>query len=110
MAIRKKTKEDQIDPLYVIFEQHLFSFSDPEVDRKTFVAHVVVEYLNFLRKKSVTVPRSLEGAIIEEIGSQVNTMLVKKIYGCLSIRDFQRGIPPQVRKRARKRYTKLEAA
>jgi hypothetical protein len=110
MMNRKKPKEKELDPLYVIFEQHLFNFSDPEVDRKTFVAHVVVEYLEFLKKRSVFVPRSLESAIIEEIGSQVNTMLVKKIYGCLSLKDFQKGAPAQAKRRARKRYSRLAAA
>lgn len=103
------TKKDTVDPLYAIFEQHLFNFSDPDIERKTFIAQVVVEYLNFLRKKNVTIPRSLEAAIIEELGSQVNAMLVKKIYGCLSLKDFRKGVPNVAKRRAKKRYTRLAA-
>ena len=107
--MRRKVKKEKIDPLYAIFEENLCNFSDPEIDRKTFIAQVFVEYLNFLRKKSVIVPRSLEGAIIEELGSQVNAMLVKKIYGCLSLKDFRKAIPPIVKRRAKKRYSRLAA-
>jgi hypothetical protein len=107
--MRRKVKKETIDPLYAIFEQHLFNFSDPEIDRKTFIANVVVDYLGFLRKKSVVVPRSLEAAIIEELGTQVNAMLVKKIYGCLTIKDFRKGIPGLAKRRAKKRYSRLAA-
>lgn len=107
--MRRKVKKETTDPLYTIFEQHLFNFNDPEIDRKTFIANVVVDYLGFLRKKNVIVPRSLEGAIIEELGTQVNAMLVKKIYGCLTIKDFRKGIPSLSKRRAKKRYSRLAA-
>jgi len=77
-----------IDPLYVIFEQHLFNFADPDSDRKTFIAQVVADYIGYLRKNSIIVPKSLEQPIVEELGTQVNTMLVKKIYGCLTVNEF----------------------
>jgi hypothetical protein len=97
----------QLDPLFVIFEQHLYNFHDADSDRKTFVGNVVAEYLTYLRKKNITVPKSLEQPIVEELGSQVNTMLVKKIYGCLTIEDFQKRLPTSEKRRARNRYTKL---
>lgn len=108
-AVKKKTKPaaDQIDPLYVIFEQHLFNFQDSDADRKTFIGNIIAEYLGYLRKMNIVVPKSLEQPIIEELASQVNTMLVKKIYGCLSIQDYQRGIPTTVKRRARNRYAKI---
>ena len=113
MAMTKKAKDsgnpEKIDPLYAIFEQHIFNFCDPGVDRKTFIAKIVAEYLDLLRKKSVIVPRSLESSVIEELSSQVHTMLTKKIYGCLSISEFQKGVPGSVRRRAKKRYSKLAA-
>lgn len=98
-----------IDPLYVIFEQHLFNFQDPDVDKKTLVGAVVADYLKYLRKRNITVPKSLEQPIVEELSTQVNTMLVKKIYGCLTVQEFQDKLPPAVRKKARGRYTRLKA-
>ena len=102
-----KPDQQHIDPLYVIFEQHLYNFQDSDSDRKTFIANVVAEYLTFLRKRNIAVPKSLETAIIEELGSQVHTMLIKKIYGFLTIQDFQKKTRPASRKKARTRYSKL---
>ncbi len=35
----------EMDPLYVIFEQHLFNFQDSDADRKTFIGNSVTDYL-----------------------------------------------------------------
>lgn len=97
----------QIDPLYTIFEQHLYNFQDSDTDRRTFIGNVVQEYFAYLRKLNIVVPKSLEGPVFDEIASQVNTMLVKKIYGCLTIADYQKKIPAQLKRRTRARYTRL---
>ena len=104
-----KIKENQVDPLFVILEQHLCNFKDPDIDRKTFIAAVVAEYLGYLRNNNITVPRALEQPVIEELANQVNTMLVKRIYGCLTIEDFQRHVPDTTKKRAKTRYSKLSS-
>jgi hypothetical protein len=102
---------EKIDPLYVIFEHHLFNFQDSDTDRKTFIGNVVADYLSHLRKLNITVPKSLEQPIIEELASQVNTMLVKKIYGCLSIQEYQKKDHPRpAKRRARARYSRLARA
>jgi hypothetical protein len=107
-AVKKKdTSARPIDPLYVIFEQHLFNFADPDSDRKSFITGVVNDYLTYLRKHNVIVPKSLEQPIHDELGAQVNTMLVKKIYGCLNIQDYQDTIPQLTKRRARARYSKI---
>ena len=59
---------------------------------------------------SIVIPKSLEGAIVEELAGQVNTMLVKKIYGCLSIDDYRKGAMGSVKKKARSRYARLSRA
>ena len=97
----------ELDPLYVIFENHLYNFEDDDADRKTFLFSVVNEYLTYLRKMNIAIPKSLEGQIVEELAGQVNTMLVKKIYGCLSLDEYRKGAAPTVKKRARSRYGKL---
>jgi len=99
--------KSKLDPLYVIFEQHLYNFQDSEQDRKLFVSAVVKEYVVFLRKKSIAVPQAWESAIADELSLQVTGMLVKKIYGCLTIDDYRKSAEPKARRQARSRYSKL---
>jgi DNA-binding transcriptional regulator YhcF (GntR family) len=80
--------KSKIDPLYSIFEQHLFNFQDPNADRKTFLDAIVKDYISQMRKMGLSVPSEWEEHIFEELFFQVNTMLVKKIYGCLTINEF----------------------
>lgn len=103
----RSTKSKPLDPLYVIFEQHLYNFQDPDVDRKTFIGNIILDYLSHLRKLNISIPKSLEGPIVEELAQQVNSMLVKKIYGCLSIGEFQRNVPSSEKKKTKARYSKL---
>ncbi|MFL5811951.1 MAG: hypothetical protein ACJ763_00105 [Bdellovibrionia bacterium] len=100
--------KDQIDPLYTIFEQHLYNFQDSDSDRKTFIVNIVKDYVNHLSKMNIMIPKSLENSVLEELADQVNTMLVKKIYGCLTIEDFQRKASPPARKQAKRRYSQLK--
>lgn len=102
----RPTSNKSIDPLYVIFEQHLFNFADPDSDRKTFIAQVVADYIGYLRKNSIIVPKSLEQPIVEELGTQVNTMLVRKIYGCLTLKPIPDAVSSS-KKRAKTRVSKV---
>mgnify|MGYP003350634490 CR=1 FL=1 len=106
-SIGSGSKREKTDPLYVIFEQHLYNFQDSTADRKVFIAGIVGEYIAFLRQKNIAVPKSLEPAILEELCEQVNIMLTKKIYGCGSIEDFTRTVPTTRRKRAKQRYQRI---
>ena len=103
----KTTQPGQLDPLYVIFEQHLCNFQDSDIDRKRFIEKVIQDYLTYLRKLNIAVPKSLEPQVAGELGTQVNVMLVKKIYGCLTIADYQKSLAPAVKKRAKARYSKV---
>lgn len=105
--IGRHRMKQQLDPLYVIFEQHLFQFSDADEDRKTFIHSVVHDYLGFLKKQNISVPRPLEQPIVDELSSLVHTMLVKKIYGCLSISDYQDTIPKTIKQKAKTRYRRI---
>ncbi|HTL10919.1 MAG TPA: hypothetical protein VL588_00440 [Bdellovibrionota bacterium] len=109
MFDNKKPLNPRLDPLYIIFEQHLCNFQDPSEDRKTFVSKVVGDYLTFLRKNRIAVPPALEGQVAEELGDMVNAMLVKKIYGCLNLEEFQRSLTPDIRKGAGRRYKRLRS-
>lgn len=99
--------QSQWHPLYVIFEQHLYNFQDSEMDRKTFVEAVLKDYLAYLRKNNIWIPKSLEVSIHEELSSQIQVMLVKKIYGCLNIQEYAQRQPRSVKRRARTRYSRL---
>lgn len=96
-----------IDPLYVIFEQHLFNFQDADLDRQTFVSNVLKDYFSYLRKANISIPKPLESSIMEELESQVQAMLVKKIYGCFSIQEYQDGLTPTLKNGAGSRYKNL---
>ncbi len=100
-------KQTQLDPLFVIFEQHLYNFQDPDMNRKDFVELVLRDYFNYLRKFNITVPKSLEVPILQELSSQIQTMLVKKIYGCLTIQDYQRQQPAALKRKIRGRYARM---
>jgi len=100
-------KQTPMDPLYVIFEQHLYNFQDSDLDRKTFIGNVLQDYLSYLRKLNISVPKSLEEPIVEELSSQIHMMLVKKIYGFLTIQDYQKRLPSTAKRRVRSRYSKL---
>ncbi len=90
------------DLLYTIFEQHLFNFQDPNSDRETFILTIVKDYLTQVRKLGLAVPKALEDQILEELFFQVNTMLVKKIYGCMTIKEYI-AKTPTVEKKAKKK-------
>ena len=99
---------EKLDPLYVIFEQHLYNNEDSSTDRKSFLLNVVKDYLSYLRKKSIAIPRDLEASVAQELAFQVNTMLVKKIYGSLTLDEYRQGTTVKSRKRAGSRYSRLK--
>ena len=101
-------KKSALDPLFVIFENHLLQFEDSNIDRKTFSSNVVGEYLKTLKNMKIAVPSQYEKAIVEELTDQVNQMLVKKIYGCYSIQEFVSQMPAKDVRRAKARYKKLQ--
>jgi hypothetical protein len=100
-------KPAHLDPIYVIFEQHLVNFQDSEMNRQAFIEKVVHEYFTYLRKMNITIPKSLEQPIYDELSDQVQGMLIKKIYGFLTLQDYQRSVPSDARRRARARYSRL---
>jgi hypothetical protein len=108
MASENMTKK--IDPLYTIFEQHLFNFQDPNADRGTFVEGIVKEYITHLRALGLSVPMEWQEHIFEELFFQVNSMLVKKIYGCHTIDEYTAKATTAQKRRAKTQYQKLQRA
>lgn len=103
-------KQEKLNnPLYIIFEQHLCEFHDVNIDRKTFIANIVAEYLKLLRSQKIGIPPALEKPIVEELALEVNTYLVKKIYGFYSISEFQKVISSEQKQVAQKKYQALKS-
>lgn len=99
----------KVNALYTIFEKHLYDFEDNEESQEAFVNKIVQDYLNFLIAQGVSIPRRWQAQITEEIRDQVMKMLIKKMYGCLSIEEFMSGQKDRADKRklSRKKYSKL---
>ncbi|MGE4232415.1 MAG: hypothetical protein AB7F43_03715 [Bacteriovoracia bacterium] len=108
-------KEFRLDPLFTIFEKHLYDFEDADlansqVNISAFVEKVVKDYMSFLRKGKIAIPFQWEASIVEELNDHVEKMLIKKIYGCLSIKEYIQKEGANIvtkRKTARKKYNKL---
>lgn len=80
--------ELKLSPLYKIFESHLYDFND-ETDTETeFVGKVVNDYIKFLDHTGAVVPPKMRALVIEELTDQVKKMLMKKMYGCLTLKEF----------------------
>lgn len=101
---------NQLDPLFVIFEQHLLNFQEADTDRKSFIKKVVQDYLKYLRKNQIAIPVLLEPYIVDEISEQVNKMLVKKIYGCLTIDEYQRSQPATKKRQVKVQYRRIQSS
>ncbi len=83
------------------------NFQDPNADRETLVSAIVKDYITQIRKLGLSIPTELEGHISEELCLQVSTMLVKKIYGCLTINEYTAKAPTVQKKKAQGRYQRL---
>ncbi len=89
--------------LYTIFEHHLFQFQDPNSDKREFILTIVKDYLTQLRKLGFGVPNDMEELIFEELYYQVNSMLLKKIYGCATIDEYIAKTPTRTKRVNRKK-------
>ena len=74
------------DPLFVIFERHLYEFNYDT--RESFINSVVRDYLTMVAEdKKVIVPSTKRSQLESAIAEDVSDMLVRKIYGCLEVLD-----------------------
>lgn len=113
---RKRAKKEESfsvrkwDPLYIIFEKHLYDFNYDS--RDLFIRGVIDEYAEHLTKNQVIIPTTWRPVLEKNLAEEIADMLVRKLYGCLTVKEFQdkeeqnTETLPQ-RKEARKRYQKL---
>ena len=103
------SQELKLDPLYTILEKHLYDFNDDEESQQQFIDNIANDYIQYLVSRQVAVPAKWRGLIMEELRNQIRSMLVKKMYGCLSIKEFvtnQKDVSAK-RKTVRKKFAKL---
>ena len=115
-ARRKKRKKISFsvrkwDPLFIIFEKHLYDFNYES--REAFIKGVIDDYLSHLMQQKVTVPPTWKSHLEKTLAEEVSDMLVRKLYGCLTVEEFKEKAQEQkevlitAQKEARKRYQKL---
>ncbi len=98
-----------VDPLYIIFEKYLYDF--PHEDLDLFIAAIVNEYIEYLKKNEVIIAEKRIQTLMKDLADEVYDMFIKRIHGCLNIKDFQNsGRVSRLEKLlARDRYFKLAA-
>lgn len=77
------------DPLYSLFEQHLYSALVEDETTDDFLARVVGDYLARLSQTSI-IPQHIRPAIEEDLRDEVLEMLRKKTYGHYNLREFRK--------------------
>jgi hypothetical protein len=117
MLARRRKKKKKItfsvrkwDPLFIIFEKHLYDFNYES--RELFIKGVVEDYIVHLIAQKAAIPPAWKGHLEKTIAEEVSDMLVRRLYGCLTVEEFK--TKPEkaeeiitAQKEARKRYQKL---
>lgn len=116
MNLRRKKRKKKIsftvkkwDPLFIIFERHLYDFNYES--RELFLKAVVDDYIGHLVRQKVVIPPMWKNHLEKTLAEEVSDMLVRKLYGCLTVEEFkvkqEETIVLTEKKEARKRYQKL---
>ncbi len=101
------------DPLFIIFEKHLYDFNYES--RELFLKGVVDEYISHLVRQKTVIPPAWRAHLEKTIFEEVSDMLVRKLYGCLTVEEFKAKTTSEekkedmlaVKREVRKRYQKL---
>lgn len=103
------------DPLFIIFEKHLYDFNYES--RELFLKGVVEEYIAHLVRQKTVIPPAWKQHLEKTIAEEVSDMLVRKLYGCLTVEEFRAQVETSEPAKkdellteqveARKRYQKL---
>lgn len=81
--------KETIDPLYVIFEKKLFDETE-FVSDQDFIFAVAREYFDYIKSCGAIIPDNFFEATLDTILENLETMLLKKIYGCQSVKEFNK--------------------
>lgn len=116
---KKKSKNSAFsvrkwDPLFIIFEKQLYDFNYES--RELFVKGVVEEYISHLVRQKTVIPPAWRQHLEKTLSEEVSDMLVRKLYGCLTVEEFRHKLESESAKKedlitekreVRKRYQKL---
>ena len=98
------------DPLYNIFEQHLFNALVEDETTDEFLGRVVADYVAAVTVKGTVIPHEYRRTVETDIRDEVLEMLRKKTYGHYSLKEFREAktvevtpMPPQKTKTRRSR-------
>lgn len=83
-----------MDPLYSIFEQHLFNALVEEETNEEFLTRVVADYMDRLKANGTLIAREHMDDIRSDLREEVFEMLRKKTYGHFSLAEFRRAQIP----------------
>lgn len=104
--------EKHIDPLYIIFEKKLFDEIEYLSDQD-FIFAVARDYLDFIKSKGAIIPDNFFEGTLNTILENLETMLIKKIYGCHNVTEYRKmtylGKEEDI-ELARQRYNSLKKA
>lgn len=85
------------DPLYMIFEQHLFNALVEAEETEAFLARVVGDYLGRVSQMGAIIPRDQREAIETDLKEEVLAMLRKKTYGHFDLNAYRQAKGIEVR-------------
>ncbi|HVK60849.1 MAG TPA: hypothetical protein VM432_04830 [Bdellovibrionales bacterium] len=95
------------DPLYLIFEQHLFNALVEEEATEAFLVRVVADYIDRLKCTGTIIPIQFEESLNTDLKEEVLEMLRKKTYGHFDLNAYRKakGIsaPPAAEKEKARR-------
>ena len=79
----------EMDPLYSVFEQHLFTALVEDETTEEFLQRVVVDYVARLLAGGTTIPQNFRESMEADIREEVLEMLRKNTYGHLTLRSYR---------------------
>ena len=95
----------KVNPLYTIFEKHLYEFNYET--RENFINSVVREYVVHITKSKIMIPHTKRSLLENTLADEVSDMLVRKIYGCLKVENGDFKVDEKI-KRALENFPKDE--
>lgn len=78
-----------IDPLYFVFEQHLYTALVEDETTDAFLERVVADYLGRLNSGGTTVPQTFRETLETDLRDEVLEMLRKKTYGHYNLASYR---------------------
>lgn len=78
------------DPLYDIFERHLFNSLVEDESTDLFLQRVVEAYLRRLTSSGTVIPNEFRSSIEGDLRDEILQMLRKKTYGYFNLAEFRK--------------------